>query len=136
MVTVLLTKTERACPMKQFFPRRLKRIRDAPATVLTLVLALAYLPLNARLDIFLSSGLIRLQLSKGHCLRFQITHIKRIDQLCLHTTLGTSSIQACSSFYSLSYAYLAPLSPMHCFAHPSMPYRACPSIIYCKSQLT
>ena len=31
----------RACAMKQLLPRRLKKTNDAPATVLTMVLALA-----------------------------------------------------------------------------------------------
>ena len=41
MVTKLLEVNGRACPMKKLLPRRLKKTSDAPAAVLTIVLALA-----------------------------------------------------------------------------------------------
>ena len=41
VVTKLLEVNGHACPMKQLLPRRLKKTSDAPATVLTIVLALA-----------------------------------------------------------------------------------------------
>ena len=41
VVKKLLEVYGHACPMKQLLPRRLKKTSDAPAAVLTMVLALA-----------------------------------------------------------------------------------------------
>ena len=93
---------------------------------------------------FLLALLIRLLLSKGHCPRDSnnnahgvackrggVARLLKISSSALSSTCPNSKLKIHMGFQIIlfTYAYLAPLSPMHCFTRPSMPCRACPSMI-------